>query len=34
VIFVLPVDNVIRISSGEEGGEALKYQGDIDAKKS
>lgn len=34
VIFVLPVDNVIRISSGEEGSEALKYQGDIDAKKS
>lgn len=34
VIFILPVDNVIRISSGEEGGEALKYQGDIDARKS
>jgi nitrogen regulatory protein P-II 1 len=33
VIFVLPVDNVVRISSGEEGAEALMYQGDIDSKK-
>lgn len=34
VIFVLPVDHVIRISSGEEDGDALKYQGDIDTKTS
>lgn len=33
VIFVLPVENVIRISTNEEGGEALMYQGDIDTMK-
>lgn len=33
VIFVSPVDNVIRISSGEEGRDALTYQGDIDTRK-
>ena len=32
VIFISPVDNVIRISSGEEGREAITYQGDIDSK--
>jgi len=33
VIFVYPVERVIRISTGEEGKEALSYQGDIDARK-
>lgn len=33
VIFVLPVDNVIRISTDEEGQTALQYQGDIDARR-
>lgn len=33
MIFVYPVENVIRISTGEEGREALQYQGDIDARK-
>lgn len=33
VIFISPVDNVIRISSGEEGREAITYQGDIDTRK-
>ena len=33
IIIVSPVDNVIRISSGEEGREAITYQGDIDTKK-
>lgn len=33
VIFVYPVDRVIRISTGEEGKEALSYQGDIDTRK-
>jgi nitrogen regulatory protein P-II 1 len=32
VIFVYPVENVIRISTDEEGQKALMYQGDIDAK--
>lgn len=32
IIIVSPVDNVIRISTGEEGQEALKYQGDIDTR--
>lgn len=30
VIFVLPVDNVIRIRTGERGREALQYPDDID----
>jgi nitrogen regulatory protein P-II 1 len=30
MIFVYPVDNVYRISSNEEGHEAITYQGDID----
>jgi nitrogen regulatory protein P-II 1 len=33
VIFISPVEEVIRISSGERGSEALQYQGDIDSKK-
>jgi len=33
VIFISPVDNVIRISSGEEGRDAITYQGDIDTRK-
>ncbi len=33
VIFVSPVDNVIRISTDEEGHPALQYQGDIDARR-
>ncbi len=30
VIFVLPVEEVVRISSGERGRAAITYQGDID----
>ena len=30
IIFVYPVDDVIRISSGERGHDALSYEGDID----
>jgi nitrogen regulatory protein P-II 1 len=33
VIFVSPVEQVIRISTDERNGAALSYQGDIDAKK-
>jgi nitrogen regulatory protein P-II 1 len=33
IIFVYPVDDVVRIRTGERGGEALSYQDDIDAKK-
>ena len=33
MIFIYPVENVIRISSGEEGREAISYQGDIDTRK-
>jgi nitrogen regulatory protein P-II 1 len=33
IIFVLPVENVIRISTGETGAEAISYQGDIDTRK-
>lgn len=33
VIFIYPVENVIRISTGEEGKAALSYQGDIDTRK-
>lgn len=33
VIFVSPVERVIRISTNEEGKLALSYQGDIDTKK-
>ena len=33
MIFIYPVENVIRISTGEEGREAISYQGDIDSRK-
>lgn len=33
LIFVYPVDDVIRIRTGERGREALTYEGDIDAQK-
>ncbi len=33
VIFIYPVENVIRISTGEEGHTAITYQGDIDTRK-
>lgn len=33
MIFVSPIENVIRISTGEEGREAITYQGDIDSRK-
>ena len=33
MIFIYPVENVIRISTGEEGQAALSYQGDIDTRK-
>lgn len=29
-IFISPVENIIRISTGEEGDDALTYEGDID----
>jgi nitrogen regulatory protein P-II 1 len=32
IIFVYPVDQVIRIRTGERGREALSYEGDIDAR--
>lgn len=30
IIFILPVDDVVRIRTGERGREALAYKGDID----
>ncbi|MFZ4828757.1 MAG: P-II family nitrogen regulator [Phototrophicaceae bacterium] len=33
MIFVYPVEDVIRISTGERGHDALMYDGDIDSKK-
>lgn len=33
LIFVYPVEEVIRIRTGERGHEALSYEGDIDARK-
>lgn len=33
MIVISPVENVIRISSGEQGREAITYQGDIDSRK-
>jgi nitrogen regulatory protein P-II 1 len=33
VIFLYPVDDVIRIRTGERGSEALTYEGDIDDRK-
>ena len=32
IIFIYPVDEVIRIRTGERGREALSYEGDIDAR--
>jgi nitrogen regulatory protein P-II 1 len=32
LIFIIPVDEVIRIRTGERGTEALAYEGDIDAR--
>ena len=32
IIFIYPVDDVIRIRTGERGREALQYKGDIDEK--
>jgi nitrogen regulatory protein P-II 1 len=32
IIFVYPVDDVIRIRTGERGREALHYEGDIDSR--
>jgi nitrogen regulatory protein P-II 1 len=33
VIFIYPVDNVVRISTNEQGHDAITYQGDIDARR-
>jgi nitrogen regulatory protein P-II 1 len=33
IIFISPIEEVIRIRTGERGGEALSYPGDIDQKK-
>jgi nitrogen regulatory protein P-II 1 len=33
IIFVLPVDDVIRIRTGERGHDALMYPGDIDTRR-
>ena len=33
IIFVYPVDDVVRIRTGERGREALMYPGDIDARR-
>jgi len=33
IIFVMPVEDVIRIRTGERGREALMYEGDIDSRK-
>jgi nitrogen regulatory protein P-II 1 len=33
IIFVYPVDDVIRIRTGERGREALTYEDDIDARR-
>jgi nitrogen regulatory protein P-II 1 len=32
IIFVYPVDDVIRVRTGESGKEALHYEGDIDSR--
>jgi nitrogen regulatory protein P-II 1 len=32
IIFIYPVEEVIRIRTGERGGEALAYEGDIDTR--
>jgi nitrogen regulatory protein P-II 1 len=33
IIFIYPVDDVVRIRTGERGGDALAYQDDIDQQK-
>ncbi|MCS6825289.1 MAG: P-II family nitrogen regulator [Caldilinea sp.] len=33
IIFIYPVEDVIRIRTGERGSDALKYKGDIDDRK-
>jgi nitrogen regulatory protein P-II 1 len=33
IIFIYPVEDVVRIRTGERGREALQYKGDIDEKK-
>jgi nitrogen regulatory protein P-II 1 len=33
MIFVYPVEDIIRISTGERGRQAISYQGDIDTRK-
>ena len=33
LIFIYPVDDIIRIRTNERGSEALTYEGDIDARK-
>jgi nitrogen regulatory protein P-II 1 len=32
IIFIYPVDDVVRIRTGERGREALHYEGDIDSR--
>ena len=32
IIFIYPVDDIVRIRTGERGTEALHYEGDIDSK--
>ncbi len=33
LIFVYPVEDIIRVRTGERGGEAIKYEGDIDQRR-
>lgn len=33
LIFVYPVENVVRVRTGESGSEAITYEGDIDTRK-
>jgi nitrogen regulatory protein P-II 1 len=33
IIFIYPVDDIVRIRTGERGGEAISYMDDIDKKK-
>ncbi|PJF40027.1 MAG: P-II family nitrogen regulator [Chloroflexi bacterium] len=33
MIFIYPVEDIVRISTGERGREAITYQGDIDTRK-
>lgn len=32
LVFILPVEDVVRISTGERGAQALSYEGDIDGR--